>query len=141
MSHNRLSDRTIEMPMYKEHTHAELTEEEMRLGILQVLYAARQRRPNGGAAGKMLMDCLNAALPRLEQALHWLIGQDFIEVGERVFLITNKGIEYLIERLGPLGPGGKPPTDPSRVPRRPLPATGDSSIALPLPQTESTGDT
>jgi len=33
-------------------------------------------------------------------------------------------------------PPGMPPTQPSGVPRRPLPSAGSSAIALPLPEPE-----
>lgn len=126
--------------MCKEHRTTRRIEDELRLGILKVLCTARNEKRDfsAGAPGRVLMKSLNAEILQLEQALPWLRQQSYITTGERVFLITDEGVDYLIERLGPLGPGGTPPTDPSRVPRRPLPTSGDSSIALPLPETEST---
>lgn len=118
--------------MCKEHAkHTEWTDDELRIGILQLLYTARQRNKSGGAAGKMLIDCLDVALLKLEQSLRWLADKKYIALGERVFLITEEGVQYLLEQLGP---GNKPPTDPSRVPRHPLPTAGAGSIALPLPE-------
>lgn len=75
---------------------------ELRMAILQILLAARKKRPsNGGASGKMLMDVLNIdTITEVEFALWYLREKGFIEAGERVFLITAKGLDYLTEQLG-----------------------------------------
>jgi len=75
---------------------------ELRLGILQVLLAARKKRPhNGGASGKMLMDCLNIDnITEIEFALWYLREKNWLESGERVFMITAQGLDYLTDQLG-----------------------------------------
>lgn len=75
---------------------------ELRLAILQILLAARKKRPNsGGASGKMLMDCLNMdGIAEIEFALWYLREKGLIESGERVFMITAHGLDYLTEQLG-----------------------------------------
>lgn len=77
-------------------------EVELRLAILQVLLSARKKRPqSGGASGRMLMDCLNMdSIVEIEFALWYLREKGFIESGERVFMITAQGLDYLIEQLG-----------------------------------------
>jgi curved DNA-binding protein CbpA len=74
---------------------------ELRLAILQVLLAARRQRPaTGGASGKMLMDCLNIdAVTEIEFALWYLREKGNIEMGERAFMITAQGVDYLTEQL------------------------------------------
>ncbi len=114
--------------MSNEHRPTSWTKEELRLGILQVLHLAQQK--SEGASGRMLMDCLNPIIFQMQDALNWLQEQHFVEINDVGFVITDSGREYLIEGLGP---GHMPPTHPSRVPRRPLPTIGGSSIALPLP--------
>jgi hypothetical protein len=75
---------------------------ELRLGILQVMLAARKKRPSsGGASGKMLMDCLNIdTVAEIEFALWYLREKGWIEAGERVFMITAAGLDYLTAELG-----------------------------------------
>jgi hypothetical protein len=75
---------------------------ELRLGVLQVLLAARKKRPNtGGASGRMLMDCLNIDnITEIEFALWYLREKGWIESGERVFMITADGLDYLTDQLG-----------------------------------------
>jgi hypothetical protein len=114
--------------MSNKHSPTSWTKEELRIGILQVLLLAQQKSER--ASGKMLMDRLNPIIFQMQDALNWLRKQDFVEVNDVSFVITDSGRDYLIEGLGP---GRMPPTDPSRVPRRPLPMIGGSSIALPLP--------
>jgi hypothetical protein len=73
---------------------------ELRLAILQVLLAARKKRNNGGASGKMLMDILNIdSVAEIEFALWYLREKKWIEVGERVFMITVFGLDYLTDQL------------------------------------------
>lgn len=75
---------------------------ELRIGILQVLLAARKKKPaTGGASGKMLMDCLNVdSIAEIEFALWYLREKRLIEVGERVFMISAIGLDYLTDQLG-----------------------------------------
>jgi len=104
------------------------SKDELRLGILQMLHTVQQKK-SSGASGRMLMDCLNSIMFQMQDALAWLREQHLVEVSGTDFLITDLGLDYLIEGLGP-----GPPTDPSRVPRSPLPTIGSSSIGLPLPR-------
>ncbi len=74
---------------------------ELRIAILQVLLEARRKRPQtGGGSGKMLMDCLNIdTVSVVEFALWYLREKGLIEVGERNFMITAQGVDYLTEQL------------------------------------------
>jgi curved DNA-binding protein len=74
---------------------------ELRLAVLQVLLAAKKQRPNGGgASGKMLMDCLNIDnVTEIEFALWYLREKGLIEMGERSFVITAMGVDYLTDQL------------------------------------------
>lgn len=74
---------------------------ELRLAILQVLLAARKKKPStGGASGKMLMDCLQIdSIIEIEFALWYLREKGYIETGERVFMITGIGLDYLTDQL------------------------------------------
>jgi hypothetical protein len=103
------------------------TKEELRLGILQMLYLAQQKSER--ASGKMLMDSLNPILFQMQDALNWLREQQLVEIYDVGFVITDAGRDY----LQGLDPGGMTPTDGSPVPRRPLPMVGGNSVALPLP--------
>ena len=74
---------------------------ELRMAVLQILLAARKKRPmSGGASGKMLMDCLNLEnITEIEFALWYLREKGYIEAGERVFMITAVGLDHLTEQL------------------------------------------
>lgn len=74
---------------------------ELRLAVLQVLLAARKKKPaSGGASGKMLMDCLQLdSIIEIEFALWYLREKRYIETGERVFMITGAGLDYLTDQL------------------------------------------
>ncbi len=74
---------------------------ELRIAVLQVLLEARRKRPQtGGGSGKMLMDCLNIdTVSVVEFALWYLREKGYIEVGERNFMITASGVDYLTEQL------------------------------------------
>lgn len=82
-------------------TNLTWNEVELRIAVLQVLLEARRNRPQtGGSDGKMLMDCLNIdSVATVEFALWYLREKGFIETGERVFMITAKGVDYLTEQL------------------------------------------
>jgi len=86
-------------------------EHQLILAVLQVLLSARRKRPvNGGASGRMLMDCLNLDdTTELESALRYLRDKDLIEPGERVFMITAKGVDYIEEHFPPEPPQSEPP--------------------------------
>jgi hypothetical protein len=78
---------------------------ELRMAILQILLAARKQRPtNGGASMRMLLDCLhmdnNEGLTTIEFALWYLREKGCLEQGERVFMLTAKGLDYLTDQLG-----------------------------------------
>lgn len=49
----------------------------------------------------MVMDYLDAKIVQFEDTLHWLVDQLLVEVGESVFLITVKGVDYLEDHLPP----------------------------------------
>jgi hypothetical protein len=74
---------------------------ELRIAVLQVLLEARRKRPSsGGSSGKMLMDCLNIDnVGVIEFALWYLREKGLIEMGERHFMITAFGVDYLTDQL------------------------------------------
>ncbi len=76
-------------------------EVELRIAVLQVLLEARRKRPSsGGASGKMLLDCLNIEhVGVIEFALWYLREKGLIEMGERYFMITAAGLDYLTDQL------------------------------------------
>jgi hypothetical protein len=129
----------------------ELIAEELRIAILQVLYWARKGKPFRGASGKMLMDTFGFEfINQIEPVMRSLRERDFIEMTEREFVITIKGVEHLENhfpgseppQFGDIPPTDEPPTDDpndkSRIPRKPFPASGSAAAALPLPPKEET---
>jgi len=82
-------------------TNLSWNEIELRIAILQILIEARRNRPQtGGASGKMMMDCLNIDnVASIEFAVWYLREKGLIEVGERNFMITVHGVDYLMEQL------------------------------------------
>jgi hypothetical protein len=76
-------------------------EVELRIAVLQVLLEARRKRPaTGGASGKMLMDVLNIDnVGQIEFALWYLRERGYAEMGERYFMITAAGVDYLTDQL------------------------------------------
>ena len=74
---------------------------ELRLGVLQILLAAKKKRPQGGgASGKMLMDILNIDnVSEIEFCLWYLREKGWIAAGERHFEITAIGVDYLTDQL------------------------------------------
>jgi len=136
------------------------SESELRVAILQALLVARKKNPRlRGAPGFVVMNYLDAKIVQFEETMHWLVDESLIEVGESVFQITKKGVQYLADHLpppdppvspsGPTGPASPPwspgdppghwpsnrdPDDPSRVPLRRKPFGGAGEIALPLPE-------
>ena len=74
----------------------------LRVAILQALLVARKKNPGlGGASRLVVMDYLDAKIVQFEDTLHWLVDQLLVEVGESVFLITVKGVDYLEDHLPP----------------------------------------
>jgi curved DNA-binding protein CbpA len=74
---------------------------ELRVAILQIMLAARKKKPrDGGVSMKMILDILNTDLIETEFALWYLREKDYIETGERVFMITGVGLDYLVDQLG-----------------------------------------
>ena len=77
---------------------------ELRIAVLQILLAARKQRPtNGGASMRMLLDVLHLegteGLITIEFALWYLREKGCLDQGERVFMITAKGLDYLTDQL------------------------------------------
>lgn len=88
------------MPKF-ERTSLTWNEVELRIAVLQVLLAARRKKPaTGGCSGKMLMDILQIDDVRdIEFALWYLREKSMIETGERSFMITAIGLDYLTGEL------------------------------------------
>jgi hypothetical protein len=79
-----------------------LNEEGIRIGILRILEHQRKHSDNqpGGASGLLLMELLGIQdVLEIESALKWLKDNRHIEIGERKFLITARGTEYLAHYL------------------------------------------
>jgi hypothetical protein len=76
-------------------------EVELRLAILQIMLTARKKKPrDGGCSMGMIMEILGVTLTESEFALWYLRERHFIETGERVFMITGAGLDYLVDNLG-----------------------------------------
>jgi len=125
-----------------ENNIAKWNESELRLAILQVLYTAWRSNPARGASGIIIVNSLGLKeFKDFDVAMRWLRDKNFAELGDRAFLITDEGREFLEAQLPGIGrtsrgdspQGGGGPNDPSRVPKRPFPITGAGQIALPLP--------
>ena len=76
-------------------------EVELRIAILQILLQNRKLRPQtGGASAKIIMDILNIdTISEVEFALWYLREKGLIEMGERLFMITVMGVDYLTDTL------------------------------------------
>lgn len=73
---------------------------ELRCAILQIMLAARKKKPReGGVSIKMIMDILGCDVIESEFALWYLREKKYIETGERVFMITGAGVDYLVDQL------------------------------------------
>jgi len=74
---------------------------ELRLAILQILLEARRKKPkSGGASAKMIMDVLQLNdVEVVEYALWYLREKGHIEPGERLFMITANGVDYIVDQL------------------------------------------
>jgi len=76
-------------------------EVELRLAILQILLSQRKKKPLvGGATAKMVMDILDINdIPLVEFAFWYLREKGYVEMGERVFMISVKGVDYIVDHL------------------------------------------
>jgi curved DNA-binding protein len=76
-------------------------EVELRLAILQILLSQRKKKPlSGGATAKMIMDILDINdIPLVEFAFWYLREKGLVEMGERVFMISVKGVDYIVDYL------------------------------------------
>lgn len=74
---------------------------ELRLAVLQILLDARKKRPKtGGASAKMIMDVLDLNdLNEMEFALWYLREKGLVEMGERNFMISAVGVDYIVDQL------------------------------------------
>jgi hypothetical protein len=85
---------------------------ELRLAILQILLGQRKKRPQtGGATAKMMMDILSIDnVAEMEFALWYLRETNLIEMGDRMFMISWRGVDYIVDQLSKtqmLDGGGK----------------------------------
>jgi hypothetical protein len=76
-------------------------EVELRLAILQILLIQRKKKPlQGGATAKMVMDILDINdIPLVEFAFWYLREKGLVEMGERVFMISVRGVDYIVDYL------------------------------------------
>lgn len=93
-------------------TGLSFNEIELRLAILQILLAARKRKPQtGGATAKIIMDILAIDnVQEVEFAIWYLREKGYIEMGDRMFMISVNGVDYIVESLSKtqiLDGGGK----------------------------------
>ncbi len=74
---------------------------ELRLAILQILLDARKKKPKtGGASAKMIMDILDLKdVEEVEYALWYLREKGYLEMGDRLFMITAYGVDYIVDQL------------------------------------------
>ncbi len=76
-------------------------EVELRLAILQILLSQRKKKPlSGGATAKMIMDILDINdIPLVEFAFWYLREKGLVEMGERVFMISVRGVDFIVDHL------------------------------------------
>ena len=74
---------------------------ELRLAILQILLEARKQKPkSGGANPKIIMDVLGTDdMAGVEFAIWYLREKGYIEMGERLFMISADGVDYIVDQL------------------------------------------
>ncbi len=74
---------------------------ELRLAILNLLLEQRRKKPkSGGSSAKMMMDCLDIHdMAEIEYAIWYLREKGLIETGERAFMISVTGVDYIIDTL------------------------------------------
>ncbi len=83
-----------------DRTSLSYNEVELRLACLQLLLQARKRRvQTGGCSAKQLMDVLGTEMAEMEFALWYLREKEYIERQEAQFMITSKGVDYLVDSL------------------------------------------
>ncbi len=74
--------------------NSDLTDDEVRIGLLRLIHSAKKDDNFPGATARMLLE-VGADLKSIEEAIAWLSGEDFIYVRNRRFLVTPKGLDYL----------------------------------------------
>ncbi|MBN9393887.1 MAG: J domain-containing protein [Candidatus Melainabacteria bacterium] len=74
---------------------------ELRLAILNILLSQRKKKPQtGGASAKMMMDILDMNdMAEMEFAIWYLRESGFIEMGDRLFMISVKGVDYIVDQM------------------------------------------
>jgi curved DNA-binding protein CbpA len=74
---------------------------ELRLAILNILLSQRKKKPQtGGASAKMMMDILDMNdMAEMEFAIWYLRESGYIEMGDRLFMISVKGVDYIVDQL------------------------------------------
>lgn len=83
-----------------DRTSVSYNEVELRLAILQLLLQARKKRvQTGGCSAKVLMDVLGTEMSEMEFALWYLREKEYVERLEAAFMITVKGVDYLVDSL------------------------------------------
>lgn len=83
-----------------DRTSVSYNEVELRLACLQQMLLARKRRvQTGGCSAKQLMDILGTEMAEMEFALWYLREKEYIERNEAQFMITAKGVDYLVDSL------------------------------------------
>ncbi|MBK7750361.1 MAG: hypothetical protein IPP57_12165 [Candidatus Obscuribacter sp.] len=107
-------------------------ETELRVAILQVVLKAQKTSSRDGPVVpiRMVADIVGMSTAELSDDLNWLIKQHHLQKQKLRLAITDSGIAYLADNLGP----DAPPTSPSKVPNKPIPNAPDTAIALPLPE-------
>ncbi|MBI5173937.1 MAG: J domain-containing protein [Candidatus Melainabacteria bacterium] len=92
---------TFNRQALKVQTSTTWNELEMRIAMLQILLQAKKKRPaTGGASAKMMMDILGTEdMAEMEFNIWYLREKGLIEMGERLFMISVKGVDYLLEQL------------------------------------------
>jgi hypothetical protein len=76
-------------------------ETELRLAVLQILLAQRKKKPlSGGSTAKMVMDILDIYdIPLIEFTFWYLREKGLVEMGERVFMISVRGVDFIVDYL------------------------------------------
>jgi len=94
------SGQTVRKNFEFEKTSLSYNEIELRLAILQLLLQARKKRvQTGGCSAKVLMDVLGIEMGEAEFALWYLREKGYAERQEAQFMITVKGVDYIVDSL------------------------------------------
>ena len=130
---------------------------DLKLGILQILIAARRAnaRSGGATVAEISGILVNSDREEIKLALYWMRGQKFVVYESGQYLITVLGVDFVCEEVpipdrlrqdvqrksssGWWQPPPDDPTDSSGVPRKPRPTVGAGEIALPLPAPPADG--